>query len=283
MTAKQVVAKLHNTKPIPVACIKILKQLEQREVKNEAIIECLNDDSALTAKVLQACNSSHYGFNGSIVSAEQAVLVLGRDLVVPIVLTMSLRGTMTIPIPAYGFEANELWRHSLATAVVAETFANEPFFIGVEPSTAFAAGLLHDIGKVAFAQALEPGLLEAVRNEITKNGLSLIQAERAVLGTDHAEVGAYLVEEWNLPAQIVEAVANHHKPVVKPTVHLSALTCVSDSLVHLAGSSPGWDSYALKMDPDLCKALELTAEKVDLMLISARETFVRIERYINIA
>lgn len=282
MTAKQVVAKLNKLRPVPVACLKILKLLEQKELKDEGIIECLNSDPVLAGKVLQACNSPLYGFNGSIVSIEQAVLVLGRDLIVPIALTMSLRELMAVPMPVYGFEANELWRHSLATAVVAETFANEPYFVGMETSTAFAAGLLHDIGKVAFAHALEPDVLIAVRKQITENGLSLIEAERVALGTDHAEVGGYLTEEWNIPSQIVEAVANHHQPVVKPVIQLSALTCISDSLVHLAGSSPGWDSYALKIDPELCKALQLTAERVDLMLIRARESFVRIERYINV-
>jgi len=282
MSPKQVVAKLNKLRPVPVACLKILKLLEQKELKDEGIIECLNSDPALTAKVLQACNSPLYGFNGSIVSVEQAVLVLGRDLIVPIALTMSLREMMAVPMPAYGFEANELWRHSLATAVVAETFANEPYFVGMETSTAFAAGLLHDIGKVAFAHAVEPDVLNAVRKQITENGLSLIEAESVALGTDHAEVGGYLAEEWNMPAQIVEAVANHHQPVVKPVIQLSALTCLSDSLVHLAGSSPGWDSYALKVDPELGKALQLTAERVDLMLIRARESFVRIERYINV-
>jgi putative nucleotidyltransferase with HDIG domain len=282
MTPRQVVSKLNKLKPLSAACLKILKLLEQQELKDEGIIELLNGDPALTAKVLRACNSPLYGFNGSIVSAEQAVVVLNRDLVVPIVLTMSLREMMAIPMPAYGFEANELWRHSLATAVVAETFANEPYFMGLETSTAFAAGLLHDIGKVAFAHAFEPDLLHAVRKQITENNLSLIQAERAALGTDHAEVGGYLAEEWGVPSQIVEAVANHHQPIVKPTIRLSALTCVSDSLVHLAGSSPGWDSYALKINPELGTALQLTAERVDLMLIRARESFVRIERYINI-
>jgi putative nucleotidyltransferase with HDIG domain len=283
MTAKKVVSKLKKMRPVPAACLSILELLEKRELKDESLIECLNSDRTLANKVLRACNSSHYGFNGSITAVDQAVIVLSSGLIVPIVLTISLRAFMVVPMESYAFEAKELWRHSLATAVVAETFANEGLIPDVEPSTAFAAGLMHDIGKVALAPFLTPETLAAVRQEISTNGLSRIQAERAVLGTDHAEVGAYMLKSMDLPSEIVEAVAHHHQPAVKPKLRLSALTCISNSIVHLAGSAPGWESYAVKMDDDLVKALNLTTEKVELLIMTARDSFRRIERFVDMA
>jgi putative nucleotidyltransferase with HDIG domain len=283
MTAKKVVSKLKNIRPLPGACLKILKLLEQRELKNETLIELLNSDKALSGQILQACNSSHYGFNGSIVSIDQAVLVLGSGLIVPIVLTISLRTAMVVPMEAYAFEAKELWRHSLATAVVAETFANDGLIADIDPSTAFAAGLMHDIGKVAMAQVLAPEMLAGIRQEIAANGLSRIQAERAVLGTDHAEVGAYLLKSLDVPSQIVDAVAHHHNPSANPKLRLSVLTCISNLIVHLAGSAPGWESYAVKMDDELVKTLNLTTEKVETLIITARDSFNRIERYVDMA
>lgn len=283
MTAKEMVTRFSVIRPIPGACLKIVTRLERRELTNESVVELLKGDDELVGKVLRACNSSHYGFTGSITSLDQAVLVLGCELIVPIVIAASVRGALEAPMEVIGFEPKELWRHSLATAAVAETFALDGLVPDEDSTLAFAAGLLHDIGKAVIGHAVAPEQAAKVRLEVTKNRLSRIEAEKAVLGTDHAEVGARLLEEWGMPPKLVEAVANHHKPPVKPKPRLSALVCISDSVVHLAGSAPGWESYALKVDSGLAGALNLDAPKVERMLITARDSFSRVERFVDVA
>ena len=101
MTAKDIVAKLKTVKPIHPAGLKVMKLLDQRELTNEAVVECLKDDAAFTGRVLQACNSPQFGFRGSIVSIDQAVLVLGHEQIMRIVLVLSLCGTMTVPMEEF--------------------------------------------------------------------------------------------------------------------------------------------------------------------------------------
>ena len=115
--------------------------------------------------------------------------------------------------------------------------------ISTNGSTAFTAALLHDIGKIVISQFLNPEALLAIRQRLAR-GASASEAERAVLGTDHAEVGGGLLHMWHLPAPITEAVALHHHPVLDPP-ELSSLTSFADLVAHRA------DAAARGPDPGL--------------------------------
>lgn len=278
MTAREIVAGIKNLRPISQSGFRLMRLLDQPDLNNDAIIECLKYDIVLTAKVLKTCNSPFYGFRDGIESVDQAVLLLGHQQLLSIVLPLALGDTMAVPLEAYGFESKDLWRHSLSTAAVAEIIAKDGLVPDSDPSAAFTAGLLHDVGKLAFAQILAADLLAKVRYQIAEHGLSRIEAEREIIGTDHAEVGGYLLSEWKLPARIIEAVANHHKPVTHPQICLSAVSCIANSIAHLAGSAPGWEAYAIKMDPELVMLLGLTPEMVDNLIIAGRESFGRVDQ-----
>jgi putative nucleotidyltransferase with HDIG domain len=282
MTAREIVSNLKALRPVSQAAVMLMRMLDQPELNNEAIVESLKRDIVLTARVLKTCNSSFFGFRDGIESVDQAVLLLGHKQLTSIVLSLSVGDTLDVRLEAYGFEAKDLWRHSVSTAAVAEILAQDELIPNLDPSAAFTAGLLHDIGKLAFTQILAPDLLSRVRHEISEHGFSRIEAEREVIGTDHAEVGAFLLSEWRIPGKIVEAVANHHRPVLKPELCLSAVTCIANSIAHLAGSSPGWEAYAIRVDPVLIESLKLTPERVEMLTIAARESFGSIEQILNL-
>jgi putative nucleotidyltransferase with HDIG domain len=278
MTANEIVAHLKSLAPVSPAGLKLINLLDQNNQENSEIIEILKYDSVLTAKVLRLCNSPYYGFNESIASIDQAVLMLGYEKIARIILPLCFGGAMGTPLEAYAFAATDLWRHSFVTALAAETLAQDGLIANMEPSAAFTAGLLHDIGKLAFNQVLAPDLISSLRHQIDAHGLSRIEAERQIIGTDHAEVGACMLHAWKLPPEIVEAVANHHQPVIEPQPRLSAVTCLANSVAHLSGSAPGWEAYADKMDRALVAALQLKPEKVESLMITVRESFDRVEQ-----
>lgn len=261
--------------------MKLMKLLGHPDLNNDTVIECLKYDNVLTAKVLRACNSSFYGFQQTISSIDEAVLFLGYSQILRIVTTLSVGGPMAAPMPAYEFQANDLWRHSLAAAFVSESLAKEGVMPGVDPAAAFTAGLLHDIGKIAFSQVLNGTQLARLRYQIAEHGLSRVEAEREIIGTDHADVGGCLLQRWELPQKIVKAVAMHHKPDYSSENCLSAVTCLSDTIVNLAGPAPGWAPYALKVDNRLVGNLKLTPEKLDALLIEARDSFTQAEEFIE--
>lgn len=279
MTAAELVAKVENLPPVSHAALGLVNLLDQPGVSNEELVHVIRCDSVLTAKLLRACNSSYFSFSEPVTSVDQAVLMLGHQEVLHVVLNLALGGSMTVPLPGYAVEANELWRHSLMAAQAAETIANSGLEVNTTPEVAFTAGLLHDFGKLAMNQALTPDVQEAIREKI-RGGVARVEAERAVLGTDHAEVGGYLLKSWNLPEEIVEAVANHHQPVLKPRPRLSSVTHLADCLTHLAGSSPGWEAFAIRVDPEVTRQLGITPEQLEALVIAVREATENIDQFI---
>ena len=283
MTAHDLVAKVKNLPPVSQAALKLVNLLDQPAVSNSEVVNVLKYDNVLTAKLLRACNSPYFGLTESISSVDQAVLILGHQQILHIVLTLAFGSAMVVPLPGYGGETKELWRHSLISATAAEVVVNDLPGLNMEMSVAFTAGLLHDIGKLVLGQALTPELQAAVHRLAEDGCISRVEAEKEIFGTDHGEVGAALLQSWNLPEEIVEAVANHHQPVLTPRPRLSVVTHVSNSITHLVGSLPGRDAFSSRVNDDVVKTLELNREKLELMKTSVRESFDRVDLLMGMA
>ena len=228
MTTGEIVAKVKNLTPVSHAALRLVSLLDQAAVGNDEVVQVLKFDTVLTAKLLRACNSPYFGFEDPVSSVEQAVLVLGHQQILHLVLSLAFSGAMNTPLPGYAAEGGELWRHSLTTAMASETLARSGLPVDFEVPVAFTAGLLHDIGKLVFNHVLTEETQTIIRTRITDGGLARTDAEREVVGADHAEVGAYLLQTWKLPEDIVEAVGNHHQPVCQPRPRLSVLTHVGN-------------------------------------------------------
>jgi putative nucleotidyltransferase with HDIG domain len=143
--------------------------------------------------------------------------------------------------------------------------------LNVEPSVAFTAGLLHDIGKLALNEVLTEEDLITMRSCIREKSQSYAEAEQQVLGFDHAEVGACLLKAWKLPAEIVEAVAHHHHPVCRPRLQLSALVHAADCVAHEMGANFGRDAFAVRVDGQVADALQLTPERMDGFMLAIHD------------
>lgn len=283
MTAQELVANVKNLPPVPHAALKLVSLLDQPGVSNTEVVQALRCDNVLTAKLLRACNSPYFGLAEPVSSVDQAVFVLGHQQILHIVLTLAFGSTMVVPLPGYAVEASELWRHSLITAIASETIANDLVDLNVDPPVAFTVGLLHDIGKLVLGQALTPEVQAEIRARVEHGQQSRSEAEKAVLGTDHSEVGALLLQNWHLSDDVVEAVANHHQPVLKPRPRLSVVTHLANGLAHLAGSAPGWDGYAMRISNEVVERLEITPEQVEKLVLTVRESFDRVDQFMNLA
>jgi putative nucleotidyltransferase with HDIG domain len=175
------------------------------------------------------------------------LLLLGDNMIFRLVCSIGFGGSLGASAPGYDTEANGLWSHSLSTGVGAEYLAEVESYGNFPPSTAFTAGLLHDIGKSVIRKVLTPKDRAEIRARITAQSLSRDDAEKAVVGADHSEIGACLLKRWSLPEPIIEAVANHHAPVIKPDIQLSAVVYLADCAAHLSNSgspTPGWQAQA---------------------------------------
>lgn len=283
MTANELIQKVKSLPPISQAALKLVSLLEHATISNEEIVQAIKCDNVLTAKLLRACNSPYFGLEEPVSSVDQAVLILGHQQILHIVLTLAFGSAMVVPLPGYAVEANELWQHSLITATAAEIVAEEAHSLNVETPVAFTVGLLHDIGKLVLGQALTPEIQAQIRELVEQGKASRSEAEKTILGTDHSEVGAALLQSWRLPEEVIEAVANHHAPVTQPRPRLSVVTHVANCLAHLSGSAPGWDSFAVRVDPKAIEALNLDAGRLEGMIANIREASSKVDQFMGMA
>jgi putative nucleotidyltransferase with HDIG domain len=280
--AQQLVDRVKNLPPVSQAALKLVNLLEQPFADNDEIVRAIKCDNILTAKLLRACNSPYFGLDEPVASVDQAVLILGHQQILHIVLTLAFGSAMVVPLSGYAVEAGELWRHSLITAAAAEIIAAEATCMNVGAPVAFTVGLLHDIGKLVMSQALSPDIQGTIRQLIESQKISRSEAEKIILGTDHGEVGACLLKAWHLPEEIIEATANHHQPEVGPPAKLSTITHLANCLAHLAGSAPGWDGFAVRVNPQAVAALDIDEARLELMVADVRIAFDRVDQFMNL-
>jgi len=283
MTAQELVNRVKNLPPVSYAALKLVNLLDQPAISNDEVVQVLKCDNVLTAKLLRACNSPYFGLEEPVSSVDQAVFLLGHQQILHIVLTLAFGSAMVVPLPGYVVEANELWRHSLTTAAAAETAVAEIPALNAEPAVAFTVGLLHDIGKLVLGQTLTADQQTAIRDRIEQGQISRTEAEKEIVGADHTEVGACLLQNWHLPDDIIEAVAHHHNPVLEPQPRLSVLTHVANCLAHLAGSAPGWDAYAVRVNERVNRAFDITGDRLETMVIAVRDSFDKVDQFMTMA
>jgi putative nucleotidyltransferase with HDIG domain len=215
MTAPEIINKVKNLPPISQAALKLVNLLEQASISNDEIVQVIKCDNVLTAKLLRACNSPYFGLDEPVSSVDQAVLLLGHQQILHIVLTLAFGSAMVVPLPGLCGRSQRTLaalahhRHGRRNRGLAA------FELNVETPVAFTVGLLHDIGKLALARPSRRNF-STIRQCIEQESLSRTEAEKKILGADHGEIGACLLKSWNLPEEIIEAVANHHQPVCEP-------------------------------------------------------------------
>jgi HD-like signal output (HDOD) protein len=182
-------------------------------------------DPAVCAKVLQLVNSSFFGLGRRVSSIEQAVSLLGVKRIKTLVLSSQITEEFRPARPVPGFSAKTLLRRSTITAEYAQAICRAEGLDKDRQDQAFSAGLLHDVGLLVLASR-KVEVLEEALERVHSAGTPLCDTEFALLGGTHAEVGACLLELWNLPPRIVEGVALHHSPASSQFNGISSVTTV---------------------------------------------------------
>jgi putative nucleotidyltransferase with HDIG domain len=209
---------------MPGAAAKLLSLLGKSDTTVSQIEEILRYDPGLTANVLKLTNSAYFGLPSKIGSVRQAVVLLGSKRLIQLVLASCVRAVLDKAVEGYDLPAGELWRHSIAVSVAAETLVKELKIPAVD--VVFTAALLHDVGKLALGGFVQDDLKKIEGTASAKIPFEV--AEHFVLGTDHAEVGALILNQWSFPSDIVGAVQWHHAPDASAQV-----SCLVD-IVHVA-------------------------------------------------
>lgn len=173
------------------------------------LAKIIQKDQSLAARVIRTVNSAQFGLNKRVRTLSHAVSFLGIDQLKSLIYTLDLNRSMNCCLKGYGYEQDQLFRHSLATALAARLLVQKSGIGNAEE--AYLYGLLHDIGKMIIDQAACEAIQSAV-NTYRSSHRKFFFIERQVLGFDHAEIGAQAAKSWNFPSEICEAISLHHTP-----------------------------------------------------------------------
>lgn len=192
----------------PKSVQRILELSRDINCSPKDLVTVIEKDPVMTMKLLRVLNSAYYSFPKQITSVNQSVVYLGLNTVKNMALSFAALGVLP-QNNAAGFDIHRYLLHSLTTASLARLLCHKFKVAGADPTDCYIAGLLHDFGKVVFAQFMAEEFKLAMQKSIDEQ-ISLRQAEQEVIGSDHSVVGAMLVEKWQFPSDISMLIREHH-------------------------------------------------------------------------
>lgn len=244
--------------PMPAALTEVLKALGDGHLSTLHCVALIEHDPALSARMLRLANSAFYGRAGSIGSISAAVSLLGLRTVAGVLTAASLRGSLQID-PRAGFSLERHWRHAVGSALACSSLAPA---LGLDPSEAFLAGLMHDIGQLIVV-ALAPEAWVEIRRLQAETGASIDTLERKMLGATHTELGEMVAQRWHFPSPIVRAIASPHgewpADDTSPPTDLASLVQSTDPIVHALDNDPG-DQGHLAVPPAVWQRLPIAVD-----------------------
>jgi putative nucleotidyltransferase with HDIG domain len=193
---------------LPDVFIRINRLIEDPESTSADIANVVSQDPSFTARLLRVANSPFYGFSSTIDTVSRAVTLIGTNQVRSLALATSVARSFA-GLPNELVSMDNFWRHSLYCALIARMLAKRTHKHDAE--VVFTAGLLHDIGELVIFNRLPEQARKALELVLDSGDeLPVYQAERQVMGFDHAQVGGELACQWNLPPILEECIAHHH-------------------------------------------------------------------------
>ena len=207
-------------------------------------------DLTLTANVLKLCNSAYYGFPVHVDSINHAVKLLGANKIVDLAVIGGVGKNLSKAQKGYDLKRGELWKHSVASALLAKSFSekNHP---DSDKFIVYTASLLKDIGKVVIDGYVRRAFAK-IKSLVDIKGYSFDEAETEVIGINHADLGGLIAERWNFSPKMIFLIRNHHlgDPDSRKDLETVIIYLV-DTVSRMAQAGIGADSLAYRVYDDI--------------------------------
>lgn len=231
----------------PVLYSKFNEMIENAVASNKEIAELVMKDQSMVVKILKLSNCAMYARRQEITNLTNAITFLGIETIKDLILQISLVRTFPLKdkdLPE--FSINTFWEHSLGTAYFTAVITKK---LGIpHKEHYYLGGLLHDIGKLVIYQFYPEIFKEIILKEIKKK-ISDIEAEEAVLGVNHTDIGLYFGEKWGFKEEILEAIRDHHNKTESLGLNVSIVR-ISNLFAKAAGLCFPWDSHIFDLVAD---------------------------------
>lgn len=260
---ERILGSLKDLPPMPQVAQKAREVMAKPTSSFSDLAKVIEADQAIVARVLKIANSPYYGLSGKVSSVRHAAVVLGSKTLMEMLNLACSSEILGQTLAGYDLEAGDLWTHSLGVAAGAQILA-----LRVKPELeqdAFSAGLIHDAGKII----LDPYIRErkqAFRDFVSKSSETFLNAERHILGFDHAELAAEACRIWQIPAHIAKAIRHHHDPAQSQADPLSFIVHTADAVAMMSGIGAGLDGMLYALHPEAVSFLKLKPDDLSSLM-----------------
>lgn len=274
LSMQQVTNNLKDLPTLPAIVMELLNHLDADEANIAVIAQKVTQDPALTAKTLRYANSPYYATPIKVTTLQQAIALMGIETVRQMVLSAALSGCFP-ENNCSGFDHKAFWRHSNAVAYTAKLIARR---VGMNEDIAFTTGLLHDLGTLALVSLYPLQFAEVIKLR-RETLVTQYDAERTVLGFDHAKVGAALANEWHFSDIMTEAIGGHHHPDQADIGYLAAIIHVADGIAHMLGVSAIKVTEVISVSLVSWNSLKLDKASLETLIEEATIKFKKLDQF----
>lgn len=271
-TPETLVSEVRDLVSLPDIAIQINALVEDLHSTAGDIATVISTDPSLTARLLRVANSPFFGLSTRVATVDRAVTVVGakpiRDLVIATCAVRSFKG-----IPNTLVSMDDFWYHSLYCAIIARLLGRNRKLPHAD--SLFVAGLLHDIGQLVIFNRKPEAAREIMRLSMEDpHDMDINQAEKEVLGFDHADVGGLLLHNWHLPPLLEECVALHHRPADAKTFPTEvAIVHIANVIATLAEINSTHLEDVPAIEPGAWKQAGIREEMLEPVMREAQRQF----------
>lgn len=274
-----IIKDINALKPIPQIAHQILACTEDPNRSISDIADIVLYDPLITATLLRICNSAYFNLPRRIDSIKEAISYLGLEQVIELVLLKSGADVLNNKQEGYGLHEGELWHNAVASAIVAKELSEK---LNITPrNRIFTGALLKDIGKIILDRFVSNAFNNI--NKLVKNdGYSFREAEKAVIGIDHAELGGIIAKKWKFSPQLTTIITHHHlaAPEKRKDPEI-AVVYVSDMVCNMMGVGVGVDALAYRFHEDALKNLGISPMDLEALMAVFGEKLNRVQALIH--
>lgn len=259
MTNLQIVIKeIKNLKPIPAVVTSLLEIIDDPNASMNEITKIIQYDPAISADLLRTANSAYFGLKRPAETIQEAAMMLGTDHVVDLVMLKVSAQVAKGTQKGYDLHEGALWKYSVSSALIAKQVAVQLDL--PNKNSIFTAALLKDIGKTVLDKFIQDAF-EKISNLVINENFSFMEAEKQIIGVDHAELGAMIAKMWKFSPRMVGIIRNHHlssETMVRDKD--LAVVYLSDCICMMMGMGVGADGLAYRFHPQAMDHIGISAE-----------------------
>lgn len=254
---KAILEAVDNLPPMPQVMHKAQAIINDPTSSLKDLEKLVNTDQAFAIKVLRLANSAYYGRMKKVASIQDAAVVVGMKSLGELITLSCAASLLNKSLRGYDLPAKSLWQHSIGVAFGSKMIAGKKYPDLV--NDAFSAGLIHDAGKLILDEYLyERKAL--FQDFMSGNEHSFLDAEREILGFDHAEIAAQVCAKWNFPKAISVAIRYHHQPARFLSNKLAHIVHVADQITAWIGMDT--DGIILEISDDSLEVVGIEADEI---------------------